>query len=174
MAERIKIVTALNHQANEFELLKLAKKYPVKFFYIENNVRRWSKYGGRPEPTTWLSKDEFEWITHYDPGKYDVAIMRNDQQHVDPMIGKGQLYRALDQVIQDIPKITVCHGTPMWDEQFTEDIVKFGGEAITKRGMRKIDGMKQLVKNSEIMLVNSYESVDRWEGVHDNIYPTIH
>lgn len=174
MSDRVKIFTSLNHAGNEYELLKLAKRGKVKFYYLENNVRRWSKYASRPEPTTWLTKDEFEWVTHYEPGKYDLAILRNDQQHVDPLIGKGQLFRQLDTVIQDIPKIVVCHGTPMWDEQFTEEYVKFGGIVQSTRGPRKIDGMKDLVKNAKIMLVNSYESVERWEGVHDNIYPTIH
>lgn len=172
--EKIKIFTALNHMGNEYELLKMTKKYPVKFYYLENNVRKWSKLASRPEPTTWLSEDEFEWVTHYEKGKYDFAILRNDQQHVDPLIGKGQLFRALNEVIQDIPKIVVNHGTPMWDEMFTEEYVKFGGIVETSRGPRRIDGMKDLVKDALVMLVNSYESVDRWEGVHENIYPTIH
>jgi glycosyltransferase involved in cell wall biosynthesis len=174
MTDRIKVFTALNHQGNEYELLKITKKYPIKFYYLENNVRRWSSFGGRPEPTSWLTKDEFEWVTYYEPGKYDVAILRNDQQHADPLIGKGQLYRALNEVIRDIPKIVVNHGTPKWDENFTEDVVKFGGQAATWRGISKIDGISDLVKDAAIMLVNSYEAVERWNGVHDNIYPTIH
>lgn len=174
MQDRIKIFTALNHAGNEYELLKMTKKYPVKFYYLENNVRRWSKYGSRPEPTTWLTSDEFEWVTYYEPNKYDFALLRNDQQHADPLIGKGQLFRALNSVIQDIPKIVVNHGTPMWDERFTEDYVKYGGVVETHRGPRKIDGIKELVKDAVVMLVNSYESVERWKGVHDNIYPTIH
>jgi len=90
------------------------------------------------------------------------------------LIGKGQLFRALNEVIKDIPKICVNHGTPMWDEVYTEDIVKFGGVAHTRNGTRKIDGIKELVKDCVVMLVNSYDAVDRWEGVHENIYPTIH
>lgn len=174
MSERIKVFTALNHAGNEYELLKLAKKYPIKWYYLENNVRRWVKYSSRPEPSSWLTEDEFEWVTYYEPGKYDVAILRNDQQHADPLIGKGQLFRSINEVVQDIPKICVNHGTPMWDEIFTEDIVKYGGEAATRKGTRHIDGIKELVKDCKIMLVNSYEAVDRWEGVHSNIYPTIH
>lgn len=171
---RIKIFTALNHLGNEYELLKMTKKYPVKFYYLENNVRRWSEYSSRPNPSTWLTEDEFEWVTYYEPGKYDLAVLRNDQQHADPLIGKGQLFRSLNQVVQDIPKICINHGTPMWDEFFPEEIVKFGGTAHTRRGEREIDGIKQLVKDCVIMLVNSYDAVDRWEGVHENIYPTIH
>lgn len=174
MIDRLKIFTALNHAGNEYELLKITKKYPVKFYYLENNVRRWSKASSRPEPTTWLTEDEFEWVQYYEPGKYDLAILRNDQQHADPLIGKGQLFRSLNKVIKDVPKICVNHGTPMWDENFTEDVVKFGGDALTRNGVRRIDGIKDLVKDCQVMLVNSYDAVERWEGVHPNIYPTIH
>ena len=67
----------------------------MKFHYLENNVRRWTKYSARPEPSTWLSEDEFEWVTHYEPGKYDIAILHVDQQHTDPS-GKGWLYEDMN------------------------------------------------------------------------------
>jgi hypothetical protein len=75
---------------------------------------------------------KLKWATHYEPGKYDLAILHVDQQHVDPLIGKGQLYRALDKIIQDIPKLVINHGTPMWDERYTEDIVINGGDVLDK------------------------------------------
>jgi glycosyltransferase involved in cell wall biosynthesis len=172
--KRIHIFTALNHISNEFETLKLAKKYPIKWHYLENNVRKWSEYSARPLPQTFLSTDEFEWVQYYEPGKYDLAILRNDQQHADPMIGKGRLFRDMNEVIQDIPKIVVNHGTPMWSVDYTEDIVKYGGVVETSRGPRQIDGIKDLVKDCDLMIVNSYRAVERWEGVHDHIYPLIH
>lgn len=166
---RIKIFGVVNHVGNQYEMLKLAKKYPVKFCYLENNVRRWSKFAARPEPTTWLSKDEFEWVTHYEPGEYDMAILHVDQQHTDPNIGKGQLYRALNKLIQDIPKMVINHGTPMWDDFYTEDMVINGGEVHTEKGIKKLVGMKGLVGDN-FMVVNSYEAVDRWGWG----YPLIH
>lgn len=167
--KRINIFGVVNHVGNQFEMLKLAKKYPVKFHYLENNVRRWSEYSARPEPTTWLSEDEFEWVTHYEPGKYDLAILHVDQQHVDPSIGKGQLYRAMNEVIQDIPKLVINHGTPMWDEFYTEDIVINGGVIHTPKGEKRLDGMKDLIGDN-FMVVNSYDAVDRWGWG----YPLIH
>lgn len=167
--KKIQVFTAVNHVGNEYETLKLAKKYPVKFSYLRNNVRRWTKYSARPEPTTWLSPDEFEWVNHYEPGKYDLAILRMDQQHADPFIGKGQLYRQLNQTIQDIPKIVVNHGTPMWDEFYTEELVINGGLVHTSKGPRQIEGIKQLVGDN-FMVVNSYEAVKRWGWG----YPIIH
>ena len=111
----LRVFGHINHLAHNYEMLKLAQKYDVKFSYLENNVRKWNRYSPRPEPTTWLNKDQFEWVTHYEPGKYDLAILHLDQQAADPMIGKGQLYRQLNRHIQDIPKIVINHGTPMWD-----------------------------------------------------------
>lgn len=169
MKDRINIFTCLNHLGNEYDTLKLAKKYPIKWHYLENNVRRWSPYSPRPEPTTWLSKDEFEWVQYYEPGKYDLAILRVDQQHTDPNIGKGWLYTDLNNLIQDIPKIVVNHGTPMWDEFYTEELVINGGEILTQKGTKKLIGMKEKIGNN-FMIVNSYEAVERWGWG----YPIIH
>jgi len=165
----INIFGVTNHVGNQYEMLKLAKRGNVKFSYLLNNVRRWTEYSARPEPTTWLNDNEFEWVTHYEKGKYDLAILHVDQQHVDPNIGKGQLYRALNEVITDIPKLVINHGTPMWDEFYTEDVVINGGTIHTPRGSKKIDGMKQLVGDN-FMVVNSYDSVRRWGWG----YPLIH
>lgn len=167
--KRLNIFGVVNHVGNQYEMLKLAKRGNVKFHYLENNVRRWSKYSSRPEPTTWLTPDEFEWVTYYEPGKYDLAILHVDQQHADPRIGKGQLYRQLNEVITDIPKVVINHGTPMWDDFYTEDLVVNGGDVHSPRGIFHLDGMKKLIGDN-FMVVNSYEAVDRWGWG----YPLIH
>lgn len=167
--KRLMIFGMVNHLSHQYEMLKLAKKYPVKFCYLENNVRRWSRYSARPEPTTWLSSDEFEWVTHYEPGRYDLAILHVDQQHTDPRIGKGWLYEDANEVIKDIPKMVINHGTPLWDEYYTEDVVINGGEAMTMKGLVKIKGMKEKIGDN-FMVVNSYEAVERWGWG----YPLIH
>lgn len=169
MSKRIRVFGITNHVGAQYELLKISKKYPVKFHYLENNVRRWTNYSARPEPTTFLTKDEFEWVTHYEPGKYDLAMLHVDQQHTDPRIGKGWLYEDLNEIIQDIPKIVFNHGTPMWDDYFTEDLVINGGEAHTKKGPIKLKGMKEKIGDN-FMVVNSYEAVERWGWG----YPLIH
>lgn len=150
-------------------MLKLTKHYPVKFSYLENNVRRWSKYSARPEPSTIYTKNQFEWVQYYEPGKYDLAILHVDQQHTDPNIGKGQIYRQLNDLIQDIPKMVINHGVPTWDDFFTEDLVINGGEIQTARGVKRLDGMKKLIGDN-FMVVNSYEAVKEWGWG----YPLIH
>lgn len=167
--KRLHIFQALNHLAHNYDQLKLAKKYPVKFHYLENNVRKWSHFSPRPEPTTWLSPDEFEWVQYYEPGKYDVAILHVDQQHVNPHIGKGMLYRQMNAVIQDIPKIVINHGTPMYPEMYDENTVINGGTVHTNKGVQKIKGMKEIIGDN-FMIVNSYDAVDRWGWGH----PLIH
>lgn len=169
MKDRINIITSLNHLGNEFDTLKLAKKFPIKFHYLENNVRKWSKFSPRPRPETWLTKDEFEWVQYYEKGKYDVAILRVDQQHVNPNIGKAVPYNDLNELIQDIPKIVVNHGTPMYPEMYEEDMVINGGEMQTSQGVVKIKGMKEKIGDN-FMIVNSYDAVDRWGWG----YPIIH
>lgn len=166
---RIKVFGVLNHLGNQYELLKLAKHYPVKFVWLENNVRKWSHLSPRPEPTTWLTPDEFEWVQYYEPGKYDVAMLHVDQQHVNPHIGKGFLYKEMNSVIQDIPKIVVNHGTPCYDEMYDENMVINGGQYITQKGTERVVGMKDLI-GENFMIVNSYEAVERWGWG----YPLIH
>lgn len=167
----IKVFGCVNHISNQYELLKLTKYYDVKFYYLRNNVRRWSRFHDsmRPRPETWLTKDQFEWVDYYEPGKYDLAILHVDQQHVNPDIGKGQLYTELNSVIQDIPKIVINHGTPMYPEMYDEDIVINGGVMQTNRGPKKVIGMKEKIGDN-FMIVNSYESVERWGWG----YPLIH
>ena len=159
----IKVFGVLNHIGNQFEMLKLMDNYDIEFTYLENNVRRWSDVSSRP------MHPKLKWATHYEPGKYDVAILHVDQQHVDPNIGKGWLYRDLNEIIQDIPKIVINHGTPMWDEFYTEDMVINGGEIQTNSGKKQLIGMKEKIGDN-FMVVNSYESVERWGWG----YPLIH
>ena len=77
--KKLMIFGTVNHLSHNYEMLKLTQKFDVKFCYLENNVRRWSRLSHRPEPTTWLNKDQFEWVTHYEPGKYDLAILHVSQ-----------------------------------------------------------------------------------------------
>lgn len=163
--KRIKVFGHINHLSNQFEMLKLSEKYPVDFYYLRNNVRRYSRFheSMRPFPKS------LKWVDYYEPGKYDVAILHVDQQHVNPDIGKGHIYEQLNAHIQDIPKIVINHGTPMYPEMYEEDMVINGGEIQTNKGIKKIRGMKEKIGDN-FMVVNSYEAVDRWGWG----YPLIH
>lgn len=176
----IKIFANPWHTGAQYELLKITKKYPIKFSYLRNNVRRWSRYTHQPTPESTYNEDQFEWVDYYEPGKYDLAILNVDQQCVDQAIGKSNLYRNLNEVIQDIPKIVCNHGTPMWDERFTEEMVINGGVVHDSKGKpHYLDGMKTMVGNN-FMVVNSYDSVERWgwgypiiHGIDPNEWPVL-
>lgn len=159
----------ISYVGNQHEQLKVTKKYPVKFSYLRNNVRKWSRFTHRPDPSTYLSPDQFEWVDYYEPGKYDLALLNLDQQCVNPDIGKGQLYRQLNEVITDVPKIVINHGTPMYDEYCPEDMVINGGTIQTRRGEKHLQGMKEMIGDN-FMIVNSYKAVERWGWG----YPLIH
>lgn len=98
-----------------------------------------------------------------------MAILNLDQQCVNPDIGKGQLYRQLNEVIDDVPKLVINHGTPMYDEYCDEHVVINGGFIETRRGKRHIIGMKEMIGENQ-MVVNSYKAVERWGWG----YPLIH
>lgn len=161
----IKIFGVVNHISNQYEMLKLAEKEDVEFTYLRNNVRRWSRFHSSMRPMP----DHLKWADYYEAGKYDLAILHVDQQHVNPDIGKGTLYEQMNRVIQDIPKIVINHGTPMYPEMYEEDVVINGGEVQTSKGSKHIRGMREKIGDN-FMVVNSYESVDRW-GFG---YPLIH
>lgn len=157
------------HTGHQHEMLKLTRDYDVSFAYLRNNVRRWGRFAHRPDPSTYLPKDRFEWVDYYEPGKYDLAVLHLDQQCVNPDIGKGQLYRQLNEVITDIPKIVINHGTPMYDEYCDEEMVINGGTVQTRRGEKHLEGMKEMIGDN-FMIVNSYKAVERWGWG----YPIIH
>ena len=163
--KKLRIFGVVNHLANQYEMLKLAEHYDVEFTYLRNNVRRWSRFHNsiRPMPK------HLKWADYYEPGKYDLAILHVDQQHINPDIGKGKLYREMNEVIQDIPKMVINHGTPMYPEMYDEEIVINGGTVHTSKGAKHIQGMKELIGDN-FMVVNSYESVERWGWG----YPLIH
>ena len=168
--KRINIFGVAWHTAHQHSLLRLAKKYPIKFHFLENNNRKWTRYSHHPMPSDVYTDEEFEWVQYYEPGKYDLAILHLDQQCVDPLIGKSRLYRELNEVITDVPKIVINHGTPMWDERYNEELVINGGTTYDSKGRpHNFDGMKKLIGDN-FMVLNSYESVNRWGWG----YPIIH
>ena len=61
----------------------------------------------------------FKYVHAYEPGCYDAAILHLDQDCLDPVLwnyGKGVVYRDMNEVIDDIPKIVIMHGTPFRPE----------------------------------------------------------
>jgi len=87
---------------------------------------------------------------YYEKGKYDLAILHLDQQCLDEILyerGKGSLYRELNEVITDIPKLVIVHGTPYWPERFSP--------------VELCDMMKKFI-GKNFMLCNSHTARLQW------------
>lgn len=146
---KIKIFGYGWHTAHQHDLLKIPN---TEWFYIKNRIKPAWTIANRPYPKN-LSE-----VDHYEPGKYDLAVLHVDQQC---LFGhpKGIPYRELDKKIQDIPKIVINHGTPHYQE--------YPSEFIAAR-MRELIG-------SNTMVVNSFEAREEWgfgeaiiHGMDDN------
>lgn len=103
-------------------------------------------------------------IAQYEEGIYDLAILHLDQQCFEEMIktvGKGSVYRDFNNVIKDIPKIVIMHGTPYYPEMFTSDIKnenyrelgytkdQVGMSSVLIEELKKAIGTNYLICNSE-------------------------
>ncbi len=104
------------HLSHQYELSKLP--------FLD-----WSWLVQYKRPYSKKSRGDFmadRWVVDYEPGKYDVAILHLDQQCIEEELwarGKGTLYKELNQVIKDIPKVVIMHGTTYYPEKFSKDQV---------------------------------------------------
>ena len=157
----------VSHQAS------IAKLPFIKYSLLINPIRKWTTQS-RPFP-----KDA-KLVPYYEQSveksiklfsnlywkkidrKYDVAILHLDQQIVDPALGKSKLFRALDKLITDIPKIIIEHGTPCWPEKYKTPYV--------------VKKTKWLVRNASAVVVNSHQAAKDWwaDGKGFKAIPIIH
>ena len=122
------------HLAHQYELSKLP--------FVD-----WDMLIQYKRPYSDKSRGDFvkNWVTHYEEGKYDFVLLHLDQQCIDEELlkrGKGSLYVELNEVIKDVPKIVIMHGTTYYPEKFSKEQV--------------IDKIKALVGDN-VMVVNSYQ-----------------
>lgn len=120
-----------------------------EFSLYEPPYRRWG-YEARPLPPN------ARFVPFYEPGKYDLAILHVDGECADPQGHKGDIYKKLDALITDIPKIVINHGTPWIPEKFMRYVkriedprkqIEMAAE-ICRSEMRKLIGDNTMVVNS--------------------------
>ena len=159
MKEKIKVFSLPWHVAHQHELLKL----PFDWHYLIQHTRKWSTQF-RPEP-------DIKWVTHYEPGYYDLAILHVDQQCLLPDLGKSIVFREIRSQIKDIPIIVINHGTPVYPELFMQMAEMEGFRPTEKAGEEWAkDEMKKLMKGIDVMVVNSHQAKEMWGFGH----PIIH
>lgn len=141
---KIKIFDMPWHIGHQYEMLK----FPfAEFDWLFQWIR---DYNEMPRGDI---KHLFNWVDHYEEGKYDVAILHLDQGCIDEgtlSVGKGSIYRHLNSVIKDIPKIVIMHGTPYYPE-----VEEFKNTQVI------IDKVKQIV-GENYMVVNSHRAREQW------------
>ena len=133
--DKIKVFGHPWHLAHQYELSKIP-------------FSDWSRLIQYKRPYSKFARGDFmagKWVDHYEPGKYDIAVLHLDQQCIEDELwlrGKGSLYRDLNQVIKDIPKIVIMHGTTYYPEKFSKDQI--------------VDRVKEIVGDNT-MVTNSFQ-----------------
>lgn len=129
-----------------------AQAEQVKFPFAKFSwLRTWRRGYSEKIRGDIMAKHGVEWVTEYEPGKYDAAILHLDQQCFEAGIwdrGKGTIYRELNEVITDIPKIVLMHGTPYYPESYPDP-------EVLKAKLRAVLG-------DNFMVVNSHKAKEQW------------
>lgn len=141
--KKLKVFGVPWHVGHQHELVQLP--FFEEYDFIINPYRTWGE-ASRPFPA------KGKWVTHYEKGKYDLAILHVDQQSIyNPEAGdrihKGKLYMELRMAIgDDIPIITINHMTPFHDKYESPFVV---------------DAIKVMTKGTT-MVCNSFQARDQW------------
>lgn len=131
------------HVGHQAELLQLP--FFGQYDFIINPYRTWGD-SSRPFPKN------AKWVTHYEKGKYDLAILHVDQQSIynpeqGDRIHKGKLYLELREAIgNDVPIVTINHMTPFHDKYESPYVVDF---------------IRKMVEGTT-MVSNSFTARDQW------------
>ncbi len=157
---KLKIFKSPWHVGHDYDLIK-ATEDVADWSLLINYTRRWDTKN-RPLPKN------TEWVTHFEKGKYDLAILNIDQQCNLPNLNKGKLTKQMREVIREkepkLPVIFINHGTPVYPEVY-KDASKDNGfcSDILKEEIKEIVGV-------DTMVVNSHQAKEDWGWG----YPIIH
>lgn len=145
MKKELKIFNYPWHISHQYSLMQIPN---TKWSWLTQPRR---SYGHKPRGA-FFEKMGGEWVPNYEKDKYDLALLHLDQQCVEETLwerGKGSLYKELNELITDIPKIVIMHGTPYYPEKFeTKELIKIVKKAV----------------GDTPMVVNSYEAGQQWAG----------
>jgi len=161
--KKIRIFNYPWHLAHQYELMKIPD---TEWTWLSQHRRQYSLM----PRGDFVKKFNVKYVPYYEKGKYDVALLHLDQQCLEDSlwaIGKGSVYREINSVIKDIPKIVIMHGTPFYPEKFDCDITK---ENYIQKGFNKhqigmssqlIIEVKKIV-GSNLVITNSKTAAKQW------------
>jgi glycosyltransferase involved in cell wall biosynthesis len=123
------------------------------FELLINFTRRWDEKN-RPIPKN------CSWTTHFEKGKYDLAILNIDQQCSNDNLNKSRLTKQMKQVIKEVepnlPVVFINHGTPVYPEIYPDGNLNNGYiSEILKKEILDIVG-------DDKMVVNSHQASKDW------------
>jgi glycosyltransferase involved in cell wall biosynthesis len=160
MPKRLRVLKSPWHTAHDHDLIEGLKGI-ADFDLLTNYTRRWDEKN-RPIP------ENTKWITHFEKGKYDFAILNIDQQCSNPDLNKSILTKQMKEVIKEIepslPIVFINHGTPVYPERYPDGTSenKFISEQLKKEILD--------IVGDDFMVVNSFQASKDWgKG-----YPIIH
>lgn len=150
--KRLKIWNTPWHIAHNHDLM-MALKDHADFYLLTNYTRRWDEKL-RPLP------ENAHWVTHFEKGKYDLAILHVDQQCSNMNLNKAVLTKHMKQSIKeiepDLPIIFINHGTPVYPETY-KDATKetnYISETLRKEILD--------IVGDDFMVVNSHQASKDW------------
>lgn len=150
---KLKIAATTWHVMHAWDLYN-ALSDVADFYLIDNFWRSWRRkeyLAARPIP------ENVSFVPYYEEGKYDLAILNIDQQCINRKLGKAVVYQELDERIQDIPKVVINHGCPVYPEFIMEvGMTKQQAEEECRNIIKKMVG-------DNTMVVNSFEAATKNE-----------
>jgi glycosyltransferase involved in cell wall biosynthesis len=100
------------HMPHQFDMINALRDH-CRFDYCLNNRKHWDR-SQRPIP------DGLKFVLHYERGLYDFAIFHIDQRIYFSDDQQLKIYKELNDYIDDIPKIVINHGSPVFPEAFEQ------------------------------------------------------
>lgn len=148
---KLRIFDYLWHTPHQYDLM-YALRNDCEFYFCLNVKTQWEN-GKRPVPPN------LKFVTHYEEGKYDLAILHIDQQVISATDRKRIIYENFNNNITGIPKITINHGCPVLTEWFKMKSFDYSDEQIKEICIRET----KLLLGDNIMVVNSHAAASESE-----------
>lgn len=148
MSKKYKIFDYTWHIPHQYDLL-YALKEDCEFYFCLNTQYSWD-LTKRPKP------QNLNFVPYYESQTYDVAILHIDQSCV--LNNKKKLiYNQLNALINDVPKIVINHGTPVFPEAYEHTNL-----SVKEREEKCRTAIMELIGNNT-MVVNSHTAASEKE-----------
>lgn len=148
---KLKALITTWHVPHQYDMITALQDY-VQFDILINSNKSWK---GRPVPVP----EQTRFVWNIDQSKYDYAIINIDQQCINPVVYKAQVFEMLRDQITDIPVFVLQHGSPVYPEFVGKD-----GASLEECQKRIIEWAKEQIGDRP-MILNSYEgATDREWG----------